>query len=137
MTHKLGENIPMDDKSNLGALFLNDKRGNDKAPDYRGELTTGTTKLSISAWRNYNGRSYSEAGRGILFANPNKKTDKHPDMVGCVTSPQGRRVFLSAWDRVSEKGNNYLRLALKDWENQFTEVGEDVLSIACQDWKEK
>ena len=138
MTHKLGENIPMEDKkSNLGALFLNDKRGNEKAPDYRGQLTTQSYKFSIAAWKDSIGSNYANAGRGILFKNTNKNSEKHPDMVGSITTNSGLRIFISAWHRESLNGNKYLRLAIKDWDNQFDQIGDEAMSLACQTWKEK
>jgi uncharacterized protein (DUF736 family) len=137
LSQQKGEDIAMDDKSNLGALFLNDKRGNEKAPDYRGQLTTDSSKYSIAGWRNSGGKNHSEAGRGILFNNPKKATDKHPDMMGSITSPKGIRYFISAWHRESLNGNKYLRLAIKEWANEFDVVGSDTLSLACQDWKDK
>ena len=127
----------MDDKSNLGALFLNDKRGNEKAPDYRGQLTTDSTNFSIAGWKNSGGKNHSASGRGVLFLNPKKSTEKHPDMVGSITSPKGSRYFVSAWHRESLNGNKYLRLAIKEWSDEFDVVGSDTLSLACQDWKEK
>jgi hypothetical protein len=33
-----------------GTLFKNDKQGNDRRPDYRGELNIGGTIYRISAW---------------------------------------------------------------------------------------
>lgn len=37
-------------KDGQGNLFKNDKGGNDKRPDYRGEITVGGTKYKLSAW---------------------------------------------------------------------------------------
>ena len=33
-----------------GTLFKNDKKGNDKAPDYRGELMIGETLHKVAGW---------------------------------------------------------------------------------------
>lgn len=38
------------DDSNSGALFKNDKKGNDRAPDYRGELKVAGELHEIAAW---------------------------------------------------------------------------------------
>jgi len=40
------------DESDKGVLFKNDKRGNDKAPDYRGKGNYGGKDFDISAWIN-------------------------------------------------------------------------------------
>lgn len=37
-------------KDGSGSLFKNDKKGNEKAPDYRGELMTGGVLMEIAAW---------------------------------------------------------------------------------------
>jgi uncharacterized protein (DUF736 family) len=38
-------------KDMTGALFVNDKGGNDKRPDYRGDCVIGGRKLSIAGWK--------------------------------------------------------------------------------------
>jgi hypothetical protein len=38
------------DNTNTGALFKNDKQGNEKRPDYRGQLNVGGTDYYLSAW---------------------------------------------------------------------------------------
>lgn len=38
------------DNTNTGALFKNDKDGNDKRPDYRGQLDVEGTEYWVSAW---------------------------------------------------------------------------------------
>lgn len=35
-----------------GALFHNDKQGNENRPDLRGEVTIGGVKYSVSGWNN-------------------------------------------------------------------------------------
>ena len=39
-------------KPNTGALFRNDKEGNDKRPDYRGDCVVEGVAYKISAWIN-------------------------------------------------------------------------------------
>lgn len=39
-------------KPNTGALFKNDKEGNDKRPDYRGDCVVEGVAYKISAWIN-------------------------------------------------------------------------------------
>ena len=38
------------DNNNRGVLFKNDKKGNDKRPDYRGSAVIDNVDLNISAW---------------------------------------------------------------------------------------
>lgn len=40
------------DNSNSGALFRNDKQGNDNWPDYRGQAEVGGVQYWVSAWIN-------------------------------------------------------------------------------------
>ena len=38
------------DNTNTGALFRNDKEGNEKRPDYRGQLDVEGVEYWVSAW---------------------------------------------------------------------------------------
>ena len=38
------------DNNNRGVLFKNDKKGNDKRPNYRGSAVIDNVDLNISAW---------------------------------------------------------------------------------------
>lgn len=38
------------DNNNSGALFKNDKQGNDKRPDYKGKSEVGGVEYYVSAW---------------------------------------------------------------------------------------
>lgn len=38
------------DNTNRGALFRNDKQGNEKRPDYRGSLNVDGVEFKLSAW---------------------------------------------------------------------------------------
>ena len=40
------------DYTDSGILFPNDKKGNDKAPDYTGKLNVGGTDYRLAAWIN-------------------------------------------------------------------------------------
>ena len=40
----------MERKDNTGALFKNDKKGNDKAPDYKGKVMVSGEEMEIAAW---------------------------------------------------------------------------------------
>ena len=39
------------DNTNRGVLFENDKDGNEKRPDYTGNIDVGGKKFSLSAWK--------------------------------------------------------------------------------------
>jgi uncharacterized protein (DUF736 family) len=38
------------DNTNSGVLFKNDKKGNDKAPDYKGKVNVNGKELEIAGW---------------------------------------------------------------------------------------
>ena len=38
------------DNTNSGALFKNDKKGNEKAPDYAGKINVDGTDYRLAAW---------------------------------------------------------------------------------------
>jgi len=42
----------MENKPNSGAIFKNDKKGNDKAPDYRGKVNVNGKEMEVSLWVN-------------------------------------------------------------------------------------
>lgn len=39
-----------DQKPNTGAIFKNDKKGNEKAPDYKGSINVDGKDLEIALW---------------------------------------------------------------------------------------
>lgn len=64
------------DNRDTGALFKNDKRGNEKAPDYTGEYTTqdGQQKRRIAAWirKSKKGETYMSLKFSDMQAKPPK-----------------------------------------------------------------
>lgn len=38
------------DNTNSGVLFKNDKKGNEKAPDYKGKVNVGGKDMEIAGW---------------------------------------------------------------------------------------
>lgn len=57
-----------------GSLFKNDKKGNDKAPDYRGDLMIGGTLYELATWikEGKNGKFMS------LSAKPKEERQEKP-----------------------------------------------------------
>lgn len=39
------------DNTNSGVLFINDKKGNDKAPDYKGKINVGGKDYDLAGWK--------------------------------------------------------------------------------------
>tara|TARA_Y100001938_G_scaffold115639_1_gene159211 strand:- start:556 stop:777 length:222 start_codon:yes stop_codon:yes gene_type:complete len=58
----------MSNRDDSGALFTNDKKGNDKAPDWTGPCKVNGKDMRVSAWKNEdkNGNSYI----GLKFSEP-------------------------------------------------------------------
>jgi len=48
-------------KDNQGSIFKNDKKGNDKAPDYKGTINVAGKDFSISLW-------VKESAKGKFFS---------------------------------------------------------------------
>lgn len=42
-----------------------------------------------------------------IFPNPNKKTEKSPDVTGVVEFPDGTKYDVSLWNKVSKSGSPY------------------------------
>ncbi|HEY1244176.1 MAG TPA: hypothetical protein VGF29_05025 [Hyphomicrobiaceae bacterium] len=54
-----------------------------------------------------------DTGKGALFRNDKKERDAHPDYTGSA-EVNGRKFWLSAWIRTSEKtGKKYMSLAFR------------------------
>jgi uncharacterized protein (DUF736 family) len=49
------------DNTNRGVLFPNDKKGNEKRPDFTGDLNVGGVEYKLSAWK-----KSSKAGNNFL-----------------------------------------------------------------------
>lgn len=58
---------------------------------------------------------YDNTNSGALFANADRKTDKHPNARGTL-NVDGVEYWISAWTKVSKKGEKYqsLSVQLKD-----------------------
>ena len=64
------------DNTNRGALFKNNKQGNEKRPDYTGSLNVGGVDYQLSAWI-----KASKAGDKYmsLSVQPKRDTDRIPE----------------------------------------------------------
>jgi len=65
------------DNTNSGVLFKNDKKGNEKAPDYKGKLKVGGKDYDLAAWvrQGKNGNFLS-----VKIQEPYKKDSELPPM---------------------------------------------------------
>ena len=127
----------MESKPYSGAIFENNNKTSTGSPSFRGYILDDHAKYSLSAWDQSSGSNKDDTGRGFLFANPNKTSDKHPDLIGKIKTIYGTVLYIGAWKRISEKNVHYYSISLKNWDNQFQENTNIVLSLACKQWKEK
>jgi hypothetical protein len=74
------------DPTNRGALFRNDKGGNEKRPDYSGELNVDGRELRISGWlreakdgRKFMSLAVSPKDAHRVAAQPKPAAAKDPD----------------------------------------------------------
>jgi hypothetical protein len=75
--------MPQYDNTNSGALFVNDKQGNDKRPEWRGSLDVNGVQYWISGWERQ-GRS----GDMISLRVEPKQAAEHK---GGTANPPARR----------------------------------------------
>ena len=60
---------------------------------------------------------YDNTNSGALFANADRKTDKHPNARGTL-NVEGVEYWISAWTKVSKKGEKYQSLSVQPKEQQ-------------------
>ena len=60
------------DNTNSGALFKNDKEGNDNRPDYKGSINVGGVEFWISSWI-----KTSKAGKKYMSLSVQPKEEVH------------------------------------------------------------
>lgn len=112
----------MKDKENEGALFKND---DDWSIIQQGNLNIDGEKNRIIGVKRLNkeGKQIVEVylAIGTLKANENKISDKSPDAKGVINKISfGDSKSISAWKEVSQNGNPYTKLAVRDFRDDFT-----------------
>lgn len=125
------------DKINTGALFYNDRKEKSSQPTYRGHFTAESgNKYSLAAW--HDGVNSEEVNQGIMFRNPFKNDSKHPDYIGRINSQEGL-IYISGWERCSQKGNDYISIAVREFidkdHERFKSVPAVVYGLAMREWK--
>jgi uncharacterized protein (DUF736 family) len=60
---------------------------------------------------------YDNTNSGALFANADRKTDKHPNARGTL-NVEGREYWISAWTKTSKKGEKYQSLSIQPKDEQ-------------------
>lgn len=60
---------------------------------------------------------YDNTNSGALFANTERKTDKHPNARGTL-NVEGREYWISAWTKTSKKGDKYQSLSIQAKDEQ-------------------
>lgn len=76
------------DRTNTGALFKNDKQGNDKRPDYRGKLNVGGVDYEVAAWL-----KSSKAGTKYLSLSVQLPRERVVPESQAVAAPQSAPAF--------------------------------------------
>lgn len=66
--------MPYEINNDTGALFKNDKKGNEKAPDYSGTCKVNGAEMRMAAWlkKDRNGKSYLS----FAFSEPRQQGDR-------------------------------------------------------------
>ena len=60
---------------------------------------------------------YKNENSGALFTNDRKETDNHPDLKGTI-NVDGQDYWISAWNKTSKAGNDYISLSVQKKEVQ-------------------
>lgn len=79
--------MAFEQKNMTGALFTNDKKGNDSAPSYKGNCLIDERKLFISAWvkKDRNGKSYMS----LSFEPPREQKKNSAEQYRDAAQPVG------------------------------------------------
>jgi uncharacterized protein (DUF736 family) len=67
---------------------------------------------------------YDNTNSGALFANADRKTDKHPNARGTL-NVEGVEYWISAWTKVSKKGDKYQSLSVQRKDAQQAPAKDD------------
>lgn len=65
---------------------------------------------------------YDDTNRGAMFFESDKESDRHPDYKGTI-NVDGKDYWLSAWDKVSKNGKNYISISVKLKESRIEQSG--------------
>lgn len=78
--------------------------------------------------------AYDNTNTGALFINENRTTDKQPNAKGSINI-EGKEYWLSAWTRVSQKGQRYQQLAVtpKDQQRPADDINSNPTTISFDD----
>jgi len=60
---------------------------------------------------------------GYLFKKENKEDEKQPDLTGTI-NVNGKEYWISGWKNVSKVGTSYLKLAVREKEEQTRQVSQ-------------
>lgn len=73
-------------KDNTFSLFENDKRGNDKAPDYKGKGMINGKEVQVSIWKktSASGISFMSGQVSEPYKKPEEKQDKEESITEAV-----------------------------------------------------
>lgn len=55
---------------------------------------------------------YDNTNSGAMFFEDDKQSERHPDYKGSI-NVDGKDYWLSAWDKVSKSGKNYISISIK------------------------
>ena len=83
--------MSFEQKDMTGALFKNDKRSNDRAPDYTGNCKVGGRELRLAAWlkKDRNGKAYMS----LSFSEPQQRQDAGHTAASFGHTDQGNDSF--------------------------------------------
>lgn len=114
------------DNNDRGALFVNERRQNEKQPTLSGNININGVDMWLSAWSKVDesGENYLSLAttdkeddsihhNGKLQVNTNKSDKTHPDMRGYL-QVDGNKISLAAWYHTDKNKNKYVSISISE-----------------------
>ena len=73
------------DNTNRGVLFPNDKKGNEKRPDFTGDINVGGTEYRLSAWKKASKQGNNFLSISVQLKEGQKIPAKNENPAGTLT----------------------------------------------------
>ena len=83
------------DNTNRGVLFPNDKKGNEKRPDFTGDLNVGGVEYRLSAWKKASKRGNNFLSISVQLKEGQKIPAKNEMPAGTLTEDNWAKADLN------------------------------------------
>ena len=83
------------DNTNRGVLFPNDKKGNEKRPDFTGDINVGGTEYRLSAWKKASKQGNNFLSISVQLKEGQKIPAKNENPAGTLTEDNWAKADLN------------------------------------------